>query len=241
MTTAAFFAGHDVAALLGEPPSVVLLTGTDDFATLLEAFARVEAASDDRTVVIVGEAMPFEGTPIAASTNDGWRLLHCLAEVRPDLSLCTLPTPPTGLTFVSGLDPASTVLHDTADKLVARFASLPTDDASMVPGRLAENDVSLIVERVRRAPRPGEGAGTGARFGSPDAAALARRVQDLEARDAQLRAELAEARQAVDSAALGWTLDPDSAIAELERMRRTKLYRWTNGLRRLYGRVRPPR
>ncbi|MSO80053.1 MAG: hypothetical protein EXQ79_10700 [Acidimicrobiia bacterium] len=76
------------------------------------------------------------------------------------------------------------------------------------------------------------------RVDSADHPTLARRVRELEALDATRRKELADMQRIAQRGAFAWTIDPESAYAQLEQMRQTKLYRWTRPLRRVYSKVR---
>jgi hypothetical protein len=57
--------------------------------------------------------------------GDTWKVVPCLRRFRPDLQLLTIPTHPSGLTLVAGLDPHSGVLADRFDEAVAAFIDAP--------------------------------------------------------------------------------------------------------------------
>ena len=67
--------------------------------------------------------------------------------LRPDLRLTTLPTAPTGLTVITGLDPSSRVL-DTRRALIHQvYARLPSAHAVAHPHtlfNLGENDPAWL-------------------------------------------------------------------------------------------------
>jgi tetratricopeptide (TPR) repeat protein len=250
-TSTEFFTQRDVRDLFGGAgPALVFIDGLHEFPAALEDFANVEAISDPGTVVVLHDMIPFDELTQRPEgfyefyTGDVWKLLRCLAEVRPDLSWFTVRTPPSGLTFVTGLDAGSTVLRDRHDELVTRYGALPFDKVLDTPGAVIDNDWRLIEERLSArqdapsAVRRGERRRATARVVPPHSEALARRVRDLEELDARRRKELADTRRIAQRGAFAWTLDPESAYAELERIRQTKLHRWTRPLRRLYSRVR---
>jgi hypothetical protein len=191
-------------------------------------------------------------------TGDVWKMLHCLADTRPDLSWFTVRTPPSGLTFVTGLDPSSTVLRDRYPELVQKFGKRPFDESTSTPGDVIDNDWNLVADRLlgwraeaRRAAAErdeagDQGPGQGGDFAdAPTVAgaapeALSRRVRELEERDVARRAEAEDLRRAVDNAEAkvrARMSDVDSAAAELEALRATKLYRWTRPLRRVVARL----
>ena len=154
--TSTQFFERDVRSLFGgRGPSLVFIDGLHEFPGVLQDFANVEAISDPGTIVLLHDMIPFDEPTQRAErvhefyTGDVWKLLHCLADVRPDLSWFTIRTPPSGLTVVGGLDPTSTVLRDQYDKLVERFASLTFEDAAHVPGPVLDNDWAVVSESLR--------------------------------------------------------------------------------------------
>jgi hypothetical protein len=54
-----------------------------------------------------------------------WKLILCLKRYRPDLNICTVATPPTGLTIIRGLNPSSEVLKCKMVEICEEFISLP--------------------------------------------------------------------------------------------------------------------
>jgi len=248
-TSGEFFRTRDVRALFGgSAPSMVFIDGLHEFPTALADFAQVEANSDAGTVVVLHDMMPLDEVTQRAErvhtfyTGDVWKMLHCLAEARPSLSWFTVKTPPSGLTFVTGLDPTCTDLVDRYDELVDRFDSLSFDPDRPTPGPLVENDWSEIAERLRawrepvRAPSAPAPAGAPSPMSNLDAttAEVSRRVQQLEDIDDGGRAAITDLkRQLIDA-----RLALDHTRSELEATRSTRLYRSTRTLRRLYARLR---
>jgi len=253
-TSTEFFTRRDVRTLFGgEGPALVFIDGLHEFPTALEDFWRVEAVSDPGTIVVLHDVLPFDEITQRPDqvyefyTGDGWKLLHCLAETRPDLSWFTVRIPPSGLTFVTGLDAGSTLLQDQHDKLIARFGALSFEDSHHVPGPVIENDWDLIADRLTQWREASPAGSTSLEHGHDiplveqrNAEELARRVRELEQINVTTRKELASAKRAAvtHGGELVWMTDPDSAFAELQRMRQTKLYRWTRPLRNVYARVR---
>jgi len=70
-------------------------------------------------------------------SGDIWRLIVLLKKYRPDLSISTIGTPPTGLGLVRNLDPNSRFLFDHNDRLCEEFLALDYSylDEDM-PGKL---------------------------------------------------------------------------------------------------------
>jgi hypothetical protein len=250
-TSADFFARPDVRGLFGgEGPSVAFIDGLHQYPAVLEDFLNVEAIADPSTIIVLHDMIPFDEVtqrPDRAYnfyTGDVWKLLHCLADVRPDLSWFTVRTPPSGLTFVSGLDPCSTLLRDRYDELVDRYVSRSFDPTTPPPGLVLENDWRLVAERLRewqatpaarRASSPGArpaGLGAAARdadreYEGPRGSEAGPEYGPAELGELQIRvSQLRDTRLALDK-----------ARAELEAIRRTKVFRWSRGARALYGRL----
>jgi Glycosyl transferase family 2 len=152
-TSAEFFGRHDVQALLGgRPPSMVFIDGAHTLPTVLEDFWQVEAISGPDTFVVLHDTIPFDEITQRPErvyefyTGDAWKLLHCFAETRADLSWVTVPTPPSGLTLVTGLDATSTVLRDRYDEWVERYGALTFDEVNVHPGPLIDNCREAVTE-----------------------------------------------------------------------------------------------
>jgi tetratricopeptide (TPR) repeat protein len=253
-TSGEFFNQRDVRALFGGAgPSLVFIDGLHAFSAVLEDFAHVEAIADPGTLVLLHDMIPFDEITQRPEqvhefyTGDVWKLLHCFADVRPDLSWFTIRTPPSGLTVVGGLDPTSTVLRDQYDKLVQRYGALCFEDAVETPGPVLENDWPRVVEQLERLRDIGHQGGRAlaraevAPTVSPghEDESLRRRVRQLEATNTQQGRELTDLRRrARREGTIAAILDPASAQAELERLRSTKLFRWTSPVRRAYSRLR---
>ena len=245
--SSAFFE-RDVRALFGGAgPSLVFIDGLHEFPAVLEDFARVEAISDPDTVVLLHDMIPFDEVTQRAErvhefyTGDVWKLLHCLADVRPDLEWFTIRTAPSGLTCLSGLDPSSTVLRDQFDKLVKRYGELDFEESLEVPGPVLENDWALVSDRLAALKRTAkERRGDMLVPARPDdAEGLARRTRELEALTTEQRKEITNLKRAARrTGSLSAPIDPDSALAELERLRATKLFRYSRAVRDAYSRLR---
>ena len=61
-------------------------------------------------------------------TGDIWKTVLCLKHYRPDLDIFTIATPWTGLTVVTGLNPASRVLENCYEEAKQRFTDMPFSD-----------------------------------------------------------------------------------------------------------------
>lgn len=139
-----FFLEHDLKSLLGGPPDLALLDGMHTFEFLLRDFFNTEANSAPNTLITLHDCMPL--TPEMALrdkveaynvspdgpykeywTGDVWKIIPILQEYRKDLRIVCVDCPPTGLVFVTNLDPSSRVLRTHYHEIVQRFAKLPND------------------------------------------------------------------------------------------------------------------
>lgn len=126
------------------------LAGTVDLAFIdgmhlaefaLRDFWGIEALAAPGAVVVFDDALPRNNGEAARNqcpgdwTGDVWRIEPILAEHRPDLGLMLVDTQPTGCLVVTNLDPASRVLRDRYDAIVAEHVH---DDPQEVPLEVIE-------------------------------------------------------------------------------------------------------
>lgn len=106
------------------------LDGMHLFEFLLRDIIGTERYSDPKGLIALHDCCPFshemttrdlKNLPHGAWTGDVWKLIPILREYRPDLTLTVLDSAPTGLVFLSGLDPDSTVLKEAYDEIVKRY------------------------------------------------------------------------------------------------------------------------
>jgi hypothetical protein len=127
-TSDAFFArGGPDALLAGRPLGVGFIDGLHLYEQALRDFINLERYCGPRSVILFHDTVPLdEATQSRARdtqfhTGDVWKVVPCLKYYRPDLDVFTIATPWTGLTVVTGLDPASRVLEENFDEAVVRF------------------------------------------------------------------------------------------------------------------------
>ncbi|HEX7670852.1 MAG TPA: hypothetical protein VF395_14755, partial [Polyangiaceae bacterium] len=84
--------------------------------------------------------------------GDVWKVLEILLDHRPDLRITVVPTAPSGLVVVRGLDPHSSVLGSLMDGLVREYRDR---EYLHVPGewpqryRVVQNDEAGLARAVR--------------------------------------------------------------------------------------------
>lgn len=130
-TSDAFFAGHDLCAELGGlPVDLAFIDGMHHFEFALRDFANLERNCSRDSIILIHDCYPLDQesagrAPRAVNwSGDIWRLIVLLKRYRPDLSVNTIGTPPTGLGLVRNLDPDSRFLLDHHDRLCEEFLAL---------------------------------------------------------------------------------------------------------------------
>ncbi len=262
-TSTEFFERRDVRKLFGsQGPSIVFIDGLHEYPAVLEDFWHVEAIADPDTIVVLHDMMPFDEITQRPErvhnfyTGDVWKLLHCFTDIRPDLSWFTVRTPPSGLTFVTGLDPTSTVIQHRYAELVNHYQGLAFDAGMATPGLVVDNDWDLVAEQLdRRRPASRRSAARRAPGRPFEIEAVPRATsaqiggQPMEGRpriEATHRAEFRGLEPPVERGEVQLRVsqlrDSRSALehakAELEAIYRTRLFRWSRPLRQVYGRLR---
>lgn len=130
-TSDAFFAGHDLRAELGGlPVDMAFIDGIHNFEFALRDFANIERYCTSNSIILIHDCYPLDRESAGRSprmgnwSGDIWRLIVLLKKYRPDLSISTVGTPPTGLGLVRNLDPASRFLVEQHDRLCEEFLAL---------------------------------------------------------------------------------------------------------------------
>lgn len=142
-TSAAFFADVPVCSgLAAKGFDLAFIDGDHRFESVLDDFIALERYANPGTVVLLHDTLPLtESTSGGARhtgfySGDAWKVVPCLRALRPGLRLTTLPTAPTGLTLVTGLNPASRVLETRRTLIHETYARLPSTHAVANPHAL---------------------------------------------------------------------------------------------------------
>lgn len=106
---------------------VSFIDGLHLFEYALRDFRNLEAHSEQESIVIFDDVRPRNEKEAerkqtgGAWTGDIWKIYGCLQKYRPDLKLFLIHTQPTGLLFVTNLDPNNRNLWDSYDEIIEEF------------------------------------------------------------------------------------------------------------------------
>lgn len=130
-TSDSFFENYDLNSELGQRSvDLAFIDGMHQFEYAMRDFANIERYCHHESVVLIHDCYPLDeesaGREPRATrwSGDVWRLIVLLKKYRPDLSIHTIGTAPTGLAVIQNLNPESTFLIDNMDRLHQEFLSL---------------------------------------------------------------------------------------------------------------------
>ena len=124
-----FFDQHTVAELAGQPADMTFIDGLHVFEFSLRDFRNAERNSTPGSIILFHDCFPPADLAIPERSGDVWKVLLALREFRPDLTLHTVLSPPSGLGLVTGLDPTNTVLWDRYDEIVETMSRATYENA----------------------------------------------------------------------------------------------------------------
>jgi hypothetical protein len=113
MTSDDFFAEYDLRELLGGSVELAFIDGLHLFEQVLRDFVNLEKYSTAETVIILHDCLPLNQVTATRERTtdfycgDVWKATLALRRHRPDLEMVVIPTAPTGLCLVRGLDSGS--------------------------------------------------------------------------------------------------------------------------------------
>ena len=130
-TSDEFFAQHDLRAELGgRHVDLAFIDGMHLFEFALRDFVNLEQGCATSSTILVHDCLPIDAETSSRErttvvwSGDVWKLVLCLRKHRPDLDVVTVDVPPTGMAFVSKLDPSSRALADRLDDLYAEYVPM---------------------------------------------------------------------------------------------------------------------
>jgi hypothetical protein len=122
-------------ALAGESVDLAFVDGLHLFEQALRDFLHIERHGGPESVILFHDCLPLTAATASRQrstgfwTGDVWKIAPILKERRPDLTMFLVPTYPTGLLVVTGLDPRSQVLEEGLPGIVAEWTTREWSDA----------------------------------------------------------------------------------------------------------------
>ena len=127
-----FFAAPKNRALLTENPAQLsFVDGLHEFGQALRDVFNVEHFSKPDSLVFIHDAVPLNEATATSSrhtafwSGDVWKVIIALKECCQDLTIETLPCPPTGLAVVTNLNPERNLSATEIGQMVERFRTIP--------------------------------------------------------------------------------------------------------------------
>lgn len=159
LTSDDFFATHDLNEIFNsQPVELAFIDGLHIFEAALKDFINIEKYSTDETVVIFHDCVPLNKITSQRErvtsfwSGDVWKVVLCLKKYRPDLTIFTIPAPPTGLCVVTKLNPDSHILTDNYPQILEEFVLLDYDaiaDNKKKNLNVMEGDWELVKRRIK--------------------------------------------------------------------------------------------
>lgn len=147
-----FFARRDLSDITrGLPVDLAFINGLHLVEFALRDVINAERHSGRRSVIVLNHSLPRHADQAARArqgrdwTGDVFRLTAVLRRYRPDLLVLPLDTEPTGMLLVAALDPASTVLVDAYDAILAEYRQ---PDPQLVPPEVLDRTDAVPAERL---------------------------------------------------------------------------------------------
>jgi hypothetical protein len=157
-TSDEFFERADLDDILDhQPVDLAFVDGMHQFEYALRDIMHLERRSQPGTTILVHDCCPIDSASASRErttsrwTGDVWKVILCLRDYRPDLSITTLGAAPSGLGVIQGLDPTSPILEEVYDDAVARYVDLSYDTLGEGPDKAARlNYRPVTPSQIRR-------------------------------------------------------------------------------------------
>jgi Methyltransferase domain len=133
LTSDEFFARYDLGDLLGGSVELAFIDGLHLFEQVLRDFVNVERHAAAGTVVLLHDCLPLDEVTASRERTtdfycgDVWKAALALRRLRPELEMVTVPTAPTGLCLVRGLDASDRRLEEELAEIEASYRDLGFD------------------------------------------------------------------------------------------------------------------
>jgi Methyltransferase domain len=161
LTSDEFFERHDLTELLGGPVELAFIDGLHLFEQVLRDFVNLEKHSGPGTVVLLHDCVPLDAVTADRErttdfySGDVWKATLALRRRRRDLDMVIVPTAPTGLVLVRGLDASNAQLEADLPGIVDEYMDLDFDyylaHRDEMPQQIA-NSREAVSDWLSRAP-----------------------------------------------------------------------------------------
>jgi len=158
-TSDEFFKNHGLYAELGgRTLDLAFIDGLHHFEAALKDFINIERFSSKDTVAMIHDCIPLDKVTSARDrttvfwSGDTWKIIPVLKRFRPDLNINTIPAPPTGLSVITNLDPASQVLGKNIDGIIEEYMAMDYDSLGQDKDEILNviyDDWTSIQSRIR--------------------------------------------------------------------------------------------
>ena len=132
------------SVLENQPLDLAFIDGMHCYEFAIRDFWNIEKWAHSGTVVAIHDVLPI--LPLVAErerstkfwVGDVWKALWALLEFRPDLTISVIPTAPSGLAIIRGLDPNDTQNDSLRDVAISRYTEklYPLDTPGNWPSHL---------------------------------------------------------------------------------------------------------
>ncbi len=159
LTSESFFAQYDLNSHFNNRPiDLSFIDGLHQFEAALKDFINIEKYSKKESIILIHDCIPLNKITSERErvtdfwSGDVWKIVPCLKKYRPDLTVFTIPSPPTGLSVVTNLDPDSDILSKNYENILNEYVPL---DYSYIESNknnmlnITESDWNKIKKRAR--------------------------------------------------------------------------------------------
>ena len=128
MTSDEFFNKHDLSTILnGQKLDLAFIDGMHLFEFALRDFLNLERFCNPNSVILVHDCYPIDEVTSNRErttqtwSGDVWKLIVCLKKYRPELQICCIDVPPTGLAVIINLNNNSNIISDQFTKIYEEY------------------------------------------------------------------------------------------------------------------------
>lgn len=130
-TSDSFFAKNNLNSVFNNRSiDLAFIDGLHTFEAALNDLMNIEKHSNKDSIILIHDCIPMNKITSARErttdfwSGDVWKIVPCLKKYRPDLTIFTIPSPPTGLCVVTNFNPASTVLNENYENIIKEYVPL---------------------------------------------------------------------------------------------------------------------